>query len=74
MQKGKKMLIRSQDKRVITNDLNLYIEEYEDKYVIANRYFRLGFYPTELQAIMALEIFCEECHNKIYESIIWDMP
>lgn len=58
-----RMLIRSQDKKSITTDLNLEIFENETKneYVIGNiTRGRLGTYYTEEKAIKVLDMICEK--------------
>lgn len=57
------MIIRSQDKKSTTTDLNLeiYINEKKNEYVIGNVMCgRYGTYSTEEKAIKVLDMVCEE--------------
>ncbi len=56
------MIIRSQDKKCITTDLNLYIDDYsQDGYSICNsKMDNLGEYSTEEKAIKVLDMICNE--------------
>ena len=82
------MLIRSQDKKSITNCLELKIVdgivEGEDICTSGGKF--LGHYSTEEKAIKVLDMICEKyqepiCENEIedyvklsYENIIFQMP
>ena len=61
------MIIRSQDKGVITTDLNLWIRNEIVGYEIENNDFKLGTYSTEEKAIKVLDMI-----QKRYQSI-WDV-
>ena len=58
------MLIRSQDKKRITTDLNLeiFVNEDRNEYVIGNiTRGGLGTYSTEEKAIKVLNMICSAC-------------
>ena len=83
------MLIRSQDKRSTTTDLNLeiFVNEDRNEYVIGNiTRGGLGTYSTEEKAIKVLDMICEkykcpdfqnrigENEVAIYKHIVFQMP
>lgn len=59
------MIIRSQDKKRITSDLNLYIYEWDlEKYgarydIRTSTHNPIGTYSTEEKAIMVLDMICD---------------
>lgn len=61
------MLIRSQDKRVITEDLNLIIKITVDGYQIENTKAKLGVYSTREKAIKVLDMILEN-YGRIHAS------
>ena len=63
------MIIRSQDKKSITTDLNLqiYEDELSNMYEISNgAYITLGAYSTEEKAIKVLDMIQEEYGKHYY--------
>lgn len=53
------MIIRGQSKNLMTNDMNLFVEEYSNKYAVSNKDFRAGLYSTEEKAIKVLDMIQE---------------
>ena len=72
------MIIRNQIKDVITTDLNLWIENRINNYVICNKEFNLGWYSTEEKAIKVLDMICRAYEHfrggNVYEHSIFQMP
>lgn len=75
------MIIRSQDKKTITTDLNLSIYATDfDGYCICNiRSLEMGVYSTKEKAIKVLDMICEKYKEPIVranytdnESLIYD--
>lgn len=60
------MIIRSQDKKSITTDLNLFIDDFsQDEYLICNyKMDNLGKYSTEEKAIKVLDMI-QSAYNAI---------
>ena len=50
------MIIRSQDKGVITRDLDLWFDKCGKEYKIQNKEFNLGWYSTVEKAIKVLDM------------------
>lgn len=75
------MIIRSQDKKSITTDLNMeiYVDDKKSEYVIGNvMRGRYGTYSTEEKAIKVLDMICKAYENyrggNVYEHSIFNMP
>ena len=64
------MLIRSQDKTIITTDLNLWISKEVVGYEIENNDFKLGAYFTEEKAIKVLDMICEHALELHFSTIV----
>ena len=67
------MIIRSQDKKSITDDLNLYIDDYnQEGYSICNsKMDNLGTYSTEEKAIKVLDMI-QEHYDKVIDARYWN--
>lgn len=68
------MIIRSQDKKSITTDLNLtiYEDDWTHKYEISNSVgVDLGEYSTEEKAIKVLDMICEKA---FVQANVFQMP
>lgn len=72
------MIIRSQDKSVITTDLDVWFDNYINEYKIQNKEFNLGRYSTEEKAIKVLDMICRAYESfrggNVYEHSIFQMP
>ena len=75
------MIIRSQDKRSITDDLNLEIhhESWDSKeWEIGNNAIGvMGTYSTEEKAIKVLDMICDACRNTAFideQAVVFYMP
>ena len=82
------MIIRSQDKKTITTDLNLcvYEDEWTHQFEVSNNIgMELGLYSTEEKAIKVLDMICEaycrmediKCgavQAQKHDSFCFDMP
>ena len=67
------MIIRSQDKKSITTDLNLHIESIEvgkenikRVFIKSEKMGTIGVYSTEEKAIKVLDMICEEYGKHLY--------
>ena len=64
------MIIRSQDKSVITTDLDVWFDNYINEYKIQNKEFILGRYSTEKKAIKVLD----KIQNAYGNEFVFQMP
>jgi hypothetical protein len=71
------MIIRSQDKKNITTDLNLqiYEDELSNMCEISNgAYITLGVYSTEEKAIRVMDMIQNEFQSEICKHRVFQMP
>jgi hypothetical protein len=71
------MIIRSQDKRNITTDLNLqiYTDDWSDMFGIVNsKGVELGLYSSEEQAIKVLDLVQNEFQSELRKHRVFQMP
>lgn len=77
------MIIRSQDKRRITSDLNLYIYEWDsEKYGVrydirTSTHNPIGTYSTEEKAVKVLDMIEDACRNMAFideQAVVFRMP
>ena len=71
------MIIRSQDKKSITTDLNLqiYADDWSDKFGIMNsKGAELGLYSTEEKAIKVLDMIQNEFQSELRKHRVFQMP
>lgn len=72
------MIIRSQDKKKITTDLNIWGNFDGVEYDIENDAFLLGTYSTEEKAIKVLDMICRAYEyfrgGNVYEHSVFQLP
>ena len=71
------MIIRSQDKRIITTDMNLeiYHDERDKVFEISNGAVGIiGVYSTEEKAIKVLDMIYEQYQTSIHNCKVFQMP
>lgn len=71
------MIIRSQDKKSITTDLNLqiYADDWSDKFgIMDSKGAELGLYSTAEKAIKVLDMIYEQYQLSIHNCKVFQMP
>ena len=76
------MIIRSQDKRKTTTDLNLHIKKWNPEKkeridIFNEKGCLLGTYSTEEKAIKVLDMICDACKNTAFideQAVVFYMP